>query len=113
MATRGLSNEPKNVQIGQEMSASGMGGMVKGKGGEWEERTGGITQILRTICLKCACHFIVLLNYFLFSWVADGAGLSYMTPLLTKLNVLRQYALYILFVQPASALVAGSAVPRR
>ena len=33
--------------------ASGMGGMVKGKGGEWEERTDGIMQILRTICLKC------------------------------------------------------------
>ena len=31
-----------------------MGGMVKGKGGEWEERTDGIMQILRTICLKCA-----------------------------------------------------------
>lgn len=33
--------------------ASGMGGMVKGKGGEWEERTDGVMQILRTICLKC------------------------------------------------------------
>jgi hypothetical protein len=33
--------------------ASGMGGMVKGKGGEWEERTDGIMQVLRTICLKC------------------------------------------------------------
>lgn len=32
---------------------SGMGGMVKGKGGEWEERTDGIMQILRTMCLKC------------------------------------------------------------
>lgn len=29
-------------------------GMVKGKGGEWEERTDGIMQVLRTICLKCA-----------------------------------------------------------
>lgn len=34
-------------------SAAGMGGMVKGKGGEWEERTDGIMQVLRTICLKC------------------------------------------------------------
>lgn len=34
-------------------AASGMGGMVKGKGGEWEERTDGVMQILRTICLKC------------------------------------------------------------
>ena len=45
--------------------ASGMGGMVKGKGGEWEERTDGIMQILRTICLKCACHFFIR---FSFSW---------------------------------------------
>jgi hypothetical protein len=27
--------------------------MVKGKGDEWEERTDGIMQILRTVCLKC------------------------------------------------------------
>jgi dynein light intermediate chain 1 len=33
--------------------ASGMGGMVKGKGGEWEEQTDTIMQVLRTICLKC------------------------------------------------------------
>lgn len=33
--------------------ASSMGGMVKGKGGAWEERTDGIMQILRTMCLKC------------------------------------------------------------
>lgn len=33
--------------------AAGMGGMVKGKGGEWEERTDSIMQVLRTICLKC------------------------------------------------------------
>lgn len=32
---------------------TGMGGMVKGKGGEWEERTDGVMQVLRTICLKC------------------------------------------------------------
>lgn len=32
---------------------SGMGGMVKGKGGEWEERTDGIMQVLRAICMKC------------------------------------------------------------
>lgn len=36
---------------------SGMGGMVKGKGDEWEERTDGIMQVLRTICLKCTCTF--------------------------------------------------------
>lgn len=28
-------------------------GVVKGKGGEWEERTDGIMQVLRTISLKC------------------------------------------------------------
>src|SRR6202044_3378524 len=28
-------------------------GMTKGKGGEWEERTDGVMQVLRTICLKC------------------------------------------------------------
>lgn len=28
-------------------------GTVKGKGGEWEERTDGVMQVLRTICLKC------------------------------------------------------------
>ena len=33
--------------------ASSMGGMVKGKGGAWEERTDGIMQVLRTMCLKC------------------------------------------------------------
>ena len=32
---------------------SGMGGMVKGKGGDWEEQTDGVMQVLRTICLKC------------------------------------------------------------
>lgn len=38
----------------------GMGGMVKGKGGEWEERTDGIMQVLRTICMKCTSfsHFL-------------------------------------------------------
>jgi len=34
-------------------AAAGMGGMVKGKGGEREERTDGIMQVLRTISLKC------------------------------------------------------------
>ena len=43
--------------------ASGMGGMVKGKGGEWEERTDGVMQILRTISLKC----MFLTNYCLLS----------------------------------------------
>ncbi|KAL4264358.1 dynein light intermediate chain family protein [Pleurotus pulmonarius] len=64
-------------------SEPGPGGMVKGKGGEWEERTDGIMQILRTICLKY------------------GAGLFYTTPLPDTLQVLRQYALHLLFMPPA------------
>lgn len=28
-------------------------GLTKGKGSEWEERTDGIMQVLRIICLKC------------------------------------------------------------
>lgn len=43
------------IDEGHDLAAgsSGMGGMVKGKGGEWEERTDGVMQVLRTICLKC------------------------------------------------------------
>ncbi|TFK55636.1 hypothetical protein OE88DRAFT_1710043 [Heliocybe sulcata] len=63
--------------------ASGMGGMVKGKGGEWEERTDGVMQVLRAICLKY------------------GAALFYTTPLPTTLQVLRQYTLHMLFMPPA------------
>ncbi|GJE84573.1 dynein 1 light intermediate chain [Phanerochaete sordida] len=63
--------------------ASGMGGMVKGKGGEWEERTDTVMQVLRTICLK------------------HGAALFYTTPLPQTLQVLRQYALHLLFMPPA------------
>lgn len=33
--------------------SAGMGGMVKGKGSEWEEQTDGVMQVLRVICLKC------------------------------------------------------------
>lgn len=39
--------------------ASGMGAMVKGKGGEWEEQTDGIMQVLRTICLKCKSSILI------------------------------------------------------
>lgn len=63
--------------------ASGMGGMVKGKGGAWEERTDGIMQVLRTICLKY------------------GASLFYTTPLPATLQVLRQYVLHLSFMPPA------------
>ncbi|KAI9574289.1 dynein light intermediate chain-domain-containing protein [Boletus coccyginus] len=63
--------------------ASGMGAMVKGKGGEWEEQTDGVMQVLRTICLKY------------------GAALFYTTPQPSTLNVLRQYTLHVLFTPPA------------
>ena len=42
------------IDDGNDMVAgtSGMGSMVNGKGGEWEERRDGIMQVLRTICLN-------------------------------------------------------------
>ncbi|KII95256.1 hypothetical protein PLICRDRAFT_34097 [Plicaturopsis crispa FD-325 SS-3] len=75
--------------------ASGMGGMVKGKGGAWEERTDAVMQILRTICLKY------------------GAALFYTTPLPATLQVLRQYALHLLFAPPAPSpgLSSGTDAP--
>lgn len=42
-----LIDEEENVGLG----------MTKGKGGEWEERTDGIMQVLRTVCLKCMQAF--------------------------------------------------------
>ncbi|OCH86224.1 hypothetical protein OBBRIDRAFT_890634 [Obba rivulosa] len=66
--------------------SSGMGAMVKGKGGEWEERTDGVMQVLRTICLKY------------------GAALFYTTPLPQTLQNLRQYTLHLLFTPPAPSL---------
>ena len=93
-----------------------MGGMVKGKGGEWEERTDGIMQILRKICLKCVCHFMDFFIRFSFSWVADGASLFYTTSQPTTLNVLRQYTLHTLFVPPAPApdgALDGTVAPMR
>ncbi|PPQ79491.1 hypothetical protein CVT25_003373 [Psilocybe cyanescens] len=73
------------IDDGNDMVAgtSGMGSMVKGKGGEWEERTDGVMQVLRTICLKY------------------GAALFYTTPQPANLQVLRQYALHLLFMPPA------------
>ncbi|KAH7103069.1 DLIC-domain-containing protein [Auriculariales sp. MPI-PUGE-AT-0066] len=62
---------------------SGMGGMIKGKGPEWEERTDAVMQVLRTICLKY------------------GAGLFYTSQQPATLKVLRQYALHLLFAPPA------------
>ncbi|EIM87879.1 DLIC-domain-containing protein [Stereum hirsutum FP-91666 SS1] len=75
--------------------ASGMGGMVKGKGGEWEERTDGVMQILRTVCLKY------------------GASLFYTTQQPSTLQILRQYALHLLFIPPAPSpgLSTGTDAP--
>lgn len=74
---------------------SGMGGMVKGKGGEWEERTDSIMQVLRTICLKY------------------GAALFYTTPQPSTLQVIRQYTLHLLFIPPAPSpsISAGVEAP--
>ncbi|KAG6850638.1 hypothetical protein H0H93_010830 [Arthromyces matolae] len=73
--------------------ASGMGSMVKGKGGEWEERTDGIMQVLRTICLKY------------------GASLFYTTTVPSTLQVLKQYALHALFIPPAPSPIASGTEP--
>ncbi|KAJ7771152.1 dynein light intermediate chain-domain-containing protein [Mycena maculata] len=75
--------------------ASGMGGMVRGKGGEWEERTDAVMQVLRTICLKY------------------GAGLFYTTQHPATLQTLRQYALHMLFIPPAPspAVASGAEAP--
>lgn len=70
--------------------AGGMGGMVKSKGGEWEERTDGVMQVLRTICLKY------------------GAALFYSTQVPTTMAVLRQYALHYLFLPSPPQPVIGS-----
>ncbi|KAH7905536.1 dynein light intermediate chain-domain-containing protein [Hygrophoropsis aurantiaca] len=77
---------------GLAAGSSGMGGMVKGKGGEWEERTDGVMQVLRTVCLKY------------------GASLFYTTQQPGTLQVLRQHALHLLFMPPApSSLLSSSA----
>jgi len=84
--------------------SSGMGGMVKGKGDEWEERTDAIMQILRTVCLKCTCPNNRRNSFISSIWpLTDGAGLFYTTPQPATLNVLRQYALHTLFIPPAPA----------
>ncbi|KAG8880265.1 hypothetical protein FRB97_000977, partial [Tulasnella sp. 331] len=64
----------------------GMGGLAKNKGAGWEERTDGIMQVLRTICLKY------------------GAGLFYTSssqPI--SLVQLRSYVLHLLFMPPPPA----------
>lgn len=93
-------------------SAAGMGGMVKGKGGEWEERTDGIMQVLRTICLKCKQPLFRTRTATDFMFT-DGASLFYTTPQPTTLQVLRQHALHLLFVPPppSPAMGGGSDAP--
>ncbi|KAF8592779.1 hypothetical protein K439DRAFT_1610518 [Ramaria rubella] len=73
--------------------AGGMGGMVKGKSDEWEERTDGVMQVLRTICLKY------------------GAALFYTTQQPQTLSPLRQYVLHLLFAPPAPSPSFGSEAP--
>jgi Dynein light intermediate chain (DLIC) len=55
-----LIDENNELAVGP----SGMGGMVKGKGGEWEERTDTVMQVLRTICLKCENRKLISRCYF-------------------------------------------------
>ncbi|RDB20102.1 Cytoplasmic dynein 1 light intermediate chain 1 [Hypsizygus marmoreus] len=80
------------IDDGNDMAAgaSGMGSMVKGKGEEWEERTDGVMQILRTICLKY------------------GASLFYTTTVPSTLQILRQYALHALFMPPAPSPLSSN-----
>jgi dynein light intermediate chain 1, cytosolic len=87
---------------GDHEGVPGIGGMVKGKGGEWEEKTDAVMQILRTICLSCMSYSTYeCLNMSLMSLFSDGAALFYTTQMPTTLSVLRQYALHMLFIPPA------------
>ncbi|KAG5648773.1 hypothetical protein DXG03_000122 [Asterophora parasitica] len=74
------------IDDGNDMAAgaSGMGSMVKGKGGEWEERTDG----------------------------TDGASLFYTTTVPSTVQVLRQYALHALFMPPAPSPISSSGEPQ-
>lgn len=96
--------------------AGGMGGMVKGKGGEWEERTDSVMQILRTICLKCTSarrrYALILIHC---ETHIDGAALFYTTPMPQTLQVLRQYTLHLLFTPPAPSpgLTSEAAAPAK
>ncbi|KAF8313277.1 DLIC-domain-containing protein [Clavulina sp. PMI_390] len=67
-----LIDEEENVGLGT----------VKGKGGEWEEKTDAVMQVLRTISLQY------------------GAALFYTTPQPNTLSTLRQYVLHFLFTPP-------------
>lgn len=86
--------------------------MVKGKGGDWEEQTDGVMQVLRTICLKCESSTFVCVVIPQRGWL-DGAALFYTTPQPNTLNVLRQYTLHLLFTPPAPSpgVAAGTEAP--
>lgn len=78
--------------------AAGMGGMVKGKGGEWEERTDGIMQVLRTICLKCEplCFTLLIVNDIIFLQMAHRYSIRLLNPPPSKsyVNILCTYSSY-------------------
>lgn len=100
------------IDDGNDMAAgsSGMGSMVKGKGGEWEERTDGVMQVLRTICLKCESCIISSFRICLLKTQEDGASLFYTTTVPSTLQLLRQHALHLLFAPPAPspAMTSGA-----
>ena len=60
--------------------------MGKGKRVEWGECTNRTLQILHTMCVKYACHFLFVAHS---QGVADGANHLHTTPQPTTLNVLR------------------------
>lgn len=95
--------------------AAGMGGMVKGKGGEWEERTDSIMQVLRTICLKCT-QFATSRSLSPDGRGTDGAGLFYTTQQPATLQILRRYVLHLLFApspSPSMSTNSEAAAPLR
>ena len=49
-----IDHEPDIVHGGPNI-------MIKGKSGEWEERTDAIMQVLRTVCLKCRAVTYILI----------------------------------------------------
>lgn len=88
------------IDNAQGTSSLGLG-VSKAKGGDWEERTDGVMQVLRTICLKCTYYRkedtpdADLLP-------SDGAAMFYTSmsqPV--SLTQLRAYTLHFLFMPPA------------
>ena len=60
-------------------SAFGIDATLKGKGDDREERSDGIMQILRTVCLECTPPTVVFISFHfhLSTLVSDGASLFY------------------------------------